>query len=572
VGGSVSGLSGAGLVLQNNSGNNLAVAANGSFVFSAALGSGAAYNVTVLTQPTGPVQTCSVAAGSGTIGSANVTGVQVSCAASGPSVGGTVTGLESSGLVLQNNGGPDLAISANGAFTFPDIVSSGAAYAVTIKTQPTIGPFQNCTVTNGSGTVGAGPVTSVAIACVTRIFKWLYVPSQSTNSVSAFSINASDGSLSAVPGSPFSANGSPLIAMGEPSGRFLYVSNSGTTVLPSISGYSVNAATGALTELPTSPYDLHATTPPFGQIVLPVVHRSGAFAYAAAIPSGQLFGGTIDPVDGELTEIPGTPYATGSDYGGLSFDTAGQILFVANNASSGSGGRISSFQIHSPSGVLTPIGHFATGGDTPNGAFVTAQDDFLLAPNRASGTFTVFAVQKNSGTPTGVLQQVTLPPVATGPAGSQPIAIALNRRNNIFYVTNAGSGPTSIATFQLNASTGAVTPIGSPVPSNGATAPVFLHQSGRFLMQYNASIFSFQWYMLDQTTGLPSLSPTTFAPGQPAPYLYFVDVSGRYVYVLSIGSATLSSYSINQTTGALTLVNTVPVAQMPSSISPYGLQ
>ena len=78
IGGTVSNLVGTGLVLQNNGGNNLPVAANGSFTFTTAIDSGAAYAVTVLTQPSNPAQTCVVASGSGTA-SANVTNVTVNC-------------------------------------------------------------------------------------------------------------------------------------------------------------------------------------------------------------------------------------------------------------------------------------------------------------------------------------------------------------------------------------------------------------------------------------------------------------------------------------------------------------
>src|SRR4051794_22882588 len=68
VGGTVSGLSGSGLVLRNNTGNDLSVpAASGTFTFSTALASGAAYGVTVATQPTNPSQTCAVTGGSGTV-------------------------------------------------------------------------------------------------------------------------------------------------------------------------------------------------------------------------------------------------------------------------------------------------------------------------------------------------------------------------------------------------------------------------------------------------------------------------------------------------------------------------
>ena len=81
-------------------------------------------------------------------------------------VGGTVTGLSGSGLVLQVNAGSNLAISAAGAFTFTGGLGSGAAYSVTVATQPS-SPTQNCVVTNGSGTVGSANVTNVAVVCTT---------------------------------------------------------------------------------------------------------------------------------------------------------------------------------------------------------------------------------------------------------------------------------------------------------------------------------------------------------------------------------------------------------------------
>ncbi|HYB60728.1 MAG TPA: hypothetical protein VEH50_04535 [Methylomirabilota bacterium] len=80
IGGVVSGLTGAGLVLQDNGDDNLSVTANGQFTFATALHSGATYDVTVLTQPSNPAQICVVANGSGTA-NANVTTVVVTCPA-----------------------------------------------------------------------------------------------------------------------------------------------------------------------------------------------------------------------------------------------------------------------------------------------------------------------------------------------------------------------------------------------------------------------------------------------------------------------------------------------------------
>ena len=79
-------------------------------------------------------------------------------------VGGMVTGLSGSGLVLKNNGGDDAAISASGSFTFATALRDGAPYSVTVATQPTA-PSQDCAVTNASGTVRGANVTDVSVVC-----------------------------------------------------------------------------------------------------------------------------------------------------------------------------------------------------------------------------------------------------------------------------------------------------------------------------------------------------------------------------------------------------------------------
>jgi len=79
VGGTVAGLAGSGLELQLNAGSSLAVTSSGPFVFNSALNSGAPYSVTVATQPSSPSQTCVVTRGAGTVGSAGVTDVAVTC-------------------------------------------------------------------------------------------------------------------------------------------------------------------------------------------------------------------------------------------------------------------------------------------------------------------------------------------------------------------------------------------------------------------------------------------------------------------------------------------------------------
>ena len=167
VGGTVTGLSGSGLVLQNGGGDDLPISASGAFTFTNQLGSGAAYVVTVKTQPSAPAQNCIVTKGSGTVGTTNIATVAVACTVANYTVGGTVTGLAGTGLVLRDNGGDDLVVAANGVIAFPTTIAGGATYSVTVFTQPT-NPVQICVITHGSGTMGSSDVTNVAVSCTLK--------------------------------------------------------------------------------------------------------------------------------------------------------------------------------------------------------------------------------------------------------------------------------------------------------------------------------------------------------------------------------------------------------------------
>jgi len=170
LGGTVSGL--AGTVVLRNGTENLSVGANGTFAFVYHVSEGAAYSVSVLTQPSG--QLCSVANGSGVMPAADVNNVTVTCV-NNPSpvttysIGGTVSGLDagkSLQLGLQHSGslGNTIDVTSNGTFSFdPDKVAAGETYVVSIATQPT---GQACSVSNGSGTMPASDVANVAVNCV----------------------------------------------------------------------------------------------------------------------------------------------------------------------------------------------------------------------------------------------------------------------------------------------------------------------------------------------------------------------------------------------------------------------
>lgn len=159
--GTVSGLAGSGLVLHAGA-DDLAIASNGSFAFPSSYASGAAYSVSVASNPSAPAQTCTVTNGSGTFGSADVSNIAVACTTRSFSVGGTVSGLAGT-LVLRNNGGDDLTLSADGNFTFATSLLDQSAYAVTIAQQPN---GRHCDVANASGTIASANVSSVAVTCI----------------------------------------------------------------------------------------------------------------------------------------------------------------------------------------------------------------------------------------------------------------------------------------------------------------------------------------------------------------------------------------------------------------------
>ena len=160
LGGTVSGLTASGLVLADGPQTITVNSSAKSFTFGPMLVSGSTYVVTVQTQPAG--QVCSVTDGSGAAATANVANVVVACSERAYSVGGTVSGLTASGLVLAM-GSETLRVAADAtAFAFPTPVADGSTYTVTVKTQPA---GLACAVTKGTGTMAAANVSSVVVSC-----------------------------------------------------------------------------------------------------------------------------------------------------------------------------------------------------------------------------------------------------------------------------------------------------------------------------------------------------------------------------------------------------------------------
>lgn len=164
LGGTISGLTGNGLVIANGS-DTLSVSAGAtSFSMPGQVRTGASYALTVQTQPAG--QVCAFAGASGTMPDADVTTAVLTCASNAATVGGSVSGLNETGLVLAN-GSDTITVAAGAtAFTMGVPVTNGSAYGVTVQTHPA---WQRCSVGNGSGTISGGNVSNVTVTCVASV-------------------------------------------------------------------------------------------------------------------------------------------------------------------------------------------------------------------------------------------------------------------------------------------------------------------------------------------------------------------------------------------------------------------
>lgn len=177
ISGTISGYTGSGLALRLNGQSGAAfntTPASGAttFGFTASLGTGATYSVGVLSQPTNPIQTCGPTGGTGTgtVASANVTNVTITCQDNMPyTVGGTITGLTGAGLSLRMNYTGTVAPAeisvAVGAPTFAfagATVPANGIFNIGILTQPA---NQSCVLKGGIG-ISPSDVTNVAVLCV----------------------------------------------------------------------------------------------------------------------------------------------------------------------------------------------------------------------------------------------------------------------------------------------------------------------------------------------------------------------------------------------------------------------
>ncbi len=529
VGGTITGYTGAGLVLQDNGGDNLTVAKGAaSFTFPTKVATGAAYAVTVLTQPASPPQTCTVTSGSGTMGSANVTTVHIACANQAFTIGGTISGLSgTTGVVLQDNGGDNLTVKANGTFTFKTPVSAGATYAVTVLTQPT-NPTQTCTVTLGSGTVVASNVTNVAIQCVTS-----YLIGGTITGLTGTGLVLQD-------------NGADNLTVAAKATTFTF-----KTGLKTGAAYAVTVLTQ-----PKNPTQYCTVTGGTGNVASANISsvavsciNVGRFAFVTNFTgtsgSGNVSAFTIDPKTGALTPVAGSPFTAGNGPYAVAVDATGLFAYVANQTDV----DVTIFSVDQTSGALTATGTASTSGTVGTSIAVTPSNKYLYVGGYGNPNGSVFGL---ANSPAGTLAAVPNAPVA---AGNTPLGMAIDPTGQLVFAS--ASFESHMYAYSIN-SDGSLTfatqtNVGSG-PEGVAVSPLGT-TSGGFLYTADNGESHIRGFSYDSMGNLTELSTSPYNPFGAQPEGIAIDPQGKYLYSTNFADGTVASFSIDPSTGALTLLS-----------------
>ena len=265
-------------------------------------------------------------------------------------------------------------------------------------------------------------------------------------SVSTYSINPMTGALTSTAGgiNATGANGTPAFFNSVtlvPSGKFAYSADGGAFPPGSFGGsssvsmYTVNSTTGALTSIGT----IAAGTGPDSVAVDP----AGKFAYVTNSGSNDVSMYTIDATTGALASI-GT-IAAGAEPISVVVDPAGKFAYVTNWGSD----DVSMYSIGATTGILTSVGRIA-GGTNPSSVAVDPTSEFAYVANWGSNDVSMYTINSTTG---------ALTSIGTIAAGSTPTSIAIHPSGKFAYVTNTNSN--DVWMYSIDTTTGVLTLIGT---------------------------------------------------------------------------------------------------------------
>lgn len=406
----VSGLDAAGLVLQNNAGDNLAVAANGVSTFATALAAGSAYSVSVQTQPGAPSQFCSVTNGSGTVASGDITNIAVICT--------------------------DVARFA--------YVANGDTTVSTYTLNPTTGEMTS----TGSTATLSGPGAVIKAIVADAQGRFVIALDTGRGFVVSGAINRSTGQLLGI--NVATTSSSPAAIALTPDGRFAYVAS-----FPNAAAGVVEAFSIQQTGLPNVNADALSVVHPGNNPTALSIDSAGKFLYAANTTDGTVSVFSIDPTNGHLTAVGSAiqGFPTGLAPTSLGIDPSGKSLYVLDGANL----ALNGFTIDPATGAFgaasttAALPGFTTVG--PNSLAMDPKGRFAYVANTiAPGKISAFSLDPATGA------------LNAGPTLSTSIAtaVAVDPTGRFLYSANAAQ---SASAYSVDGTTGALTQVGTDAPA-----------------------------------------------------------------------------------------------------------
>lgn len=331
-----------------------------------------------------------------------------------------------------------------------------------------------------------------------------------TGYIAGYQIDASTGGVTALSGSPWnvgSDSGLGALAV-TPSGKFIYAANNfsnGTKTVNTVVGFSVNASTGALTQLTGGPWNTQ--TGPTSV----AIDTAGKYLYVANTNPASVSGFSIDQTTGALTPITGSPWSVGTNPQSIVIDKSGKYIYVINMT----GCSISGFRITEATGVLTALSGspWSVGANTfPKRAAIDTSGKYLYVTSNAvisaTGYGRVYGYSIDASS--GALTQITGSPWSTN--RTEPRAIIVDTTGAYLYVADYSYA--ELSAFSIDAASGVLTQLtGSPLALYiGHVLCMTQDRAGKYLFTNNiASLFS---YSINPAT--PSLSHNASSPWTPS--------------------------------------------------------
>jgi 6-phosphogluconolactonase len=284
---------------------------------------------------------------------------------------------------------------------------------------------------------------------------------EKTGSVTAFSIDAATGKLTQLNAQPSAGTGPCHISL-DKAGRFALVANYGggsVAVLPIASDGKLDPPCSTVQHTGASVNPQRQKEPHAHSINL---DRDNRFAFAADLGLDKILVYRFDGQSGKLTpnDPPHATVAPGSGPRHFAFHPTGKFAFANNEMTS----TVTAFAYDAGKGVLTEIHTITTlpqevKGNSTAETVVHPGGKFLYTSNRGHDSIAIFTIDEKSGRLTA--------------AGHQPTGGKTPRNFNVDptgrFVLAANQNSDSIVVFRIDAATGALTPtgatatVGSPV-------------------------------------------------------------------------------------------------------------